>query len=71
MHLKVPGEPLWVDADPARIDQVLDNVLGTAARYSPSGGEIEVRVEHADDAVIYSLPLAVDQSSHTRNGARP
>ncbi len=33
-----------VEADPDKIEQVLLNLLGNAVKYSPRGGEIEVRV---------------------------
>ncbi|MBC7780123.1 MAG: PAS domain S-box protein [Proteobacteria bacterium] len=33
--------------DPARLAQVLNNVLGNAVKFSPEGGRIEVRIEHA------------------------
>jgi len=42
---------LQIFADRDRIDQVLVNVLSNAIRYSPEGGEIEIAVETAGDAV--------------------
>ena len=39
---------LRVQADPERIAQVLRNLLGNAAKYSPPGAPIEVRVERRD-----------------------
>jgi signal transduction histidine kinase len=41
-------ERLQMFADRDRVDQVLVNLLSNAIRYSPEGGEIEVRVEPAD-----------------------
>ncbi|MBL8798596.1 MAG: response regulator [Planctomycetia bacterium] len=35
-----PDEPLWVEADRARLIQVFVNLLNNAAKYTPSGGEI-------------------------------
>ena len=37
--------PLVVEADAARIEQILDNVLDNAAKYSPQGGAIAVTLE--------------------------
>jgi PAS domain S-box-containing protein len=41
----IPDEPLWLQADPARIAQILDNLLTNAAKYTPDGGRISLRVE--------------------------
>jgi signal transduction histidine kinase len=46
-----PG-PLWVDADPERIAQVLDNLLGNAAKYSPPDQPITVQVRGGSEARI-------------------
>jgi len=40
--LAPPAEPVHVDADPARIEQALVNLLTNAAKYTPRGGRIEV-----------------------------
>lgn len=42
--LQSPGAPLWIEGDAYRLDQVLDNLLANAIRYSPRGGPIEVTV---------------------------
>ncbi len=49
----LPGEPLHVDADPRRIEQVLANLLGNASKYSDRGTEIRLEVRsEAEVAVI-------------------
>ena len=47
LTLDIPTEPIWLDADHARIAQIVSNLLGNAAKYTPSGGEISLVVHHA------------------------
>ena len=51
--VEVPPEPLWLDADPTRLAQVIGNVLNNAAKYSYDGGHITLAVRRErDEAVI-------------------
>ncbi len=45
VDLRLPDEPLWVDVDPDRLSQVVGNLLANAIKYSPEGGNVEVRAE--------------------------
>jgi PAS domain S-box-containing protein len=40
--VEVPAEPLTIDADPMRLQQVLGNLITNAAKYTPPGGTIRV-----------------------------
>jgi len=40
--VSLPDEPLWFEADPVRITQVVENLLDNAAKYTPPGGKISV-----------------------------
>jgi signal transduction histidine kinase/DNA-binding response OmpR family regulator len=42
LEVFLPDEPLWVNADQARLSQVLANLLNNAAKYTPEGGLITV-----------------------------
>jgi signal transduction histidine kinase/ActR/RegA family two-component response regulator len=48
----LPDEPLWVDADPNRIEQIVVNLLGNAAKYTDAGGQIRLVVEREGDEVV-------------------
>ena len=46
VRIEVAGpEAAPVEGDPARIRQVLDNLLSNALKHSPHGGRVEVRIE--------------------------
>jgi signal transduction histidine kinase/DNA-binding response OmpR family regulator len=53
LELMLPDEPVWLEADPMRLPQVLANLLTNAAKYTPPGGQIRLQVQlRADELVI-------------------
>ncbi|MDQ3263905.1 MAG: ATP-binding protein [Myxococcota bacterium] len=47
----VPPEALWVEADRERMAQVVANLVDNAIKYSPSGGEVRVRLRPHPEGV--------------------
>ncbi len=51
--VSLPIEPIWVEADPARMEQVVVNLLNNAAKYTDPGGLIRMTVNREGaEAVI-------------------
>ena len=58
--LLLPTEPLWVEGDPARLEQVAVNLLNNAAKYTDTGGLVRMTVaREGDDAVVRVLDNGV------------
>jgi signal transduction histidine kinase len=43
LEMSLGPEPLLIDGDPVRLEQVFANILGNAAKYTPAGGHIIVQ----------------------------
>ncbi|HZX81260.1 MAG TPA: ATP-binding protein, partial [Lysobacter sp.] len=55
LTVDLPETPLWIDADPTRIAQVMGNLLTNAAKYTPDGGAISMRVYECDGAACAAV----------------
>jgi signal transduction histidine kinase/HAMP domain-containing protein len=55
VRLHLPADDPVVDADPLRIEQVLDNLLENASRYSDPGSPIEVGLTTDDDDALVNV----------------
>ena len=55
LAITVPAEPVWVDADPDRLAQVVTNLLNNATRYTPPGGRLTLDVGVAEEEVVLSV----------------
>jgi PAS domain S-box-containing protein len=55
LSVEIPDVPLFVDADPTRLAQVVANLLHNAAKFTPDGGRITVTVAPEDSTVVLSV----------------
>jgi PAS domain S-box-containing protein len=55
LDVQIPDEPLMLEADPTRIVQMVSNLLNNAAKYTPSGGHINLVVDHIEGMVRISI----------------
>ena len=51
----VRSEPAWVSGDSGRLEQIIDNLLSNALRYTESGGEVTLSVAHADSEAVLDV----------------
>jgi signal transduction histidine kinase len=45
-------EPVWIEADPTRVEQIIANLLGNAVKYSRDGGTIGVSVRREGEQAV-------------------
>ncbi len=56
LKLKVGEAAAWVEADPERLEQVFNNLVSNAIKYSPNARQIDLTIEAAGpDAVVLSV----------------
>ena len=52
LDVSLPPQPIWLQADAARLEQVVVNLLTNAAKYTDEGGRIWLTVEREGDAAV-------------------
>ena len=55
LSVELPKQSLVLDADPARLAQVISNLLNNAAKYMDAGGEVRLVAERDDDQVVFRV----------------
>ena len=55
LEVKLPPEPIHLDADPVRLAQVFSNLLTNAAKYTPQGGRITLEALEVGGEVVVKV----------------
>ncbi len=55
LRLDLPEEPVLLNCDATRMEQVLHNLVSNALKYSPTGSQVDVRVRREGDEVVLSV----------------
>ncbi|MEJ7806735.1 MAG: ATP-binding protein, partial [Telluria sp.] len=55
LSVDLPDGPIWLDADPIRLTQVLDNLLTNAAKYTPPNGRIGLSATRDGAAILIAV----------------
>ncbi len=52
LSVSLPAEPIWLQGDPTRLEQVVVNLLNNAAKYTDEGGQIWLTTQQEDGEAV-------------------
>jgi PAS domain S-box-containing protein len=55
LQVDLPPEPVFLEADPVRMTQIVTNLLTNAVKYTPANGRITLSAEAANDRMALSV----------------
>ena len=55
LRISIPPEPVWAEVDPARMVQVVANLLNNAAKYTEQDGQIELTLKQDGNQAVIAV----------------
>jgi CheY-like chemotaxis protein len=55
LAVSFPEQSLWLNADPVRLVQIVENLLNNASKYTDAGGQIELSVQSQGDQAVVDV----------------
>jgi two-component system CheB/CheR fusion protein len=52
LEITLPREGIWVNGDPTRLSQVVQNLLNNSAKYTPAGGHIKLSLRRDGEMAV-------------------
>jgi CheY-like chemotaxis protein len=68
LRVALPEEPVWVDGDSSRLEQIFTNLLNNACKFTPAQGMIQIRMVKTE---VDGLPIAVTEVGDNGEGLDP
>lgn len=66
LDLRIPKTPVWINADATRIQQLMNNLLENAIRYTDDGGLIRVQLLNTAQLTFDDSPPGIDPQDYER-----
>ena len=71
LSVNLPAEPVWIEGDASRLEQIFANLLDNAVNYNNPGGRIELTLEVAEPSNSQGRRQAIVRVQDTGIGIEP